>query len=243
VYERDRGSGIWWIRYTDAEGRKRREKVGRKGDAIDLLATRKTDIRRGIKLPENFRSKGITFDELAKDALEWSASHKADIRNDRSRMKYLIEAFGGRAAESITPQEIDDWLSSQEIKDSTRNRYKSLLGMMYRQGNRNGKIKINPARLVAQRRENNGRIRWLKQEPGNDEEKKLRLAILKLSPDRMPEFDVALYTGLRQSVQMQLEPRFIDLRRRWMDIPAPLMRTEKVSTCRCMKERLRLLKR
>ena len=49
VYEREPGSGIWWIRYY-INGRERREKVGRRGDAIKLYKIRKTDALRGVKL-------------------------------------------------------------------------------------------------------------------------------------------------------------------------------------------------
>jgi len=54
VYEREQGSGIWWIRY-EVEGKPKREKVGRRSDAIALYQKRKADVRIGIKLPDNLR--------------------------------------------------------------------------------------------------------------------------------------------------------------------------------------------
>lgn len=42
VFERPPGSGVWWINFY-VDGVQRREKVGRKSDAIDLYRTRKTD--------------------------------------------------------------------------------------------------------------------------------------------------------------------------------------------------------
>ena len=50
VWEKDPGSNVWWIRYR-VGGVLKREKVGRKGDAIDLYRKRKADYRAGIKLP------------------------------------------------------------------------------------------------------------------------------------------------------------------------------------------------
>ena len=50
VWEREPGSNVWWIRYRDASGKLRREKVGRKGDAIDLLNKRRNDRRVGVKM-------------------------------------------------------------------------------------------------------------------------------------------------------------------------------------------------
>jgi hypothetical protein len=49
VCEKEPGFGIWWIRY-EIDGVERREKVGRRGDAIKLYALRKSDALRGVKL-------------------------------------------------------------------------------------------------------------------------------------------------------------------------------------------------
>ncbi len=40
VFEKVSGSGVWWIQYFDAEGRRRREKIGAKGAAIKLAELR-----------------------------------------------------------------------------------------------------------------------------------------------------------------------------------------------------------
>jgi hypothetical protein len=39
VWEKEQGSGVWWIRFR-AEGKLKREKVGRKSDAIALYQQR-----------------------------------------------------------------------------------------------------------------------------------------------------------------------------------------------------------
>ena len=75
IFEREKGSGIWWIRWTDLAGNKRREKVGRRSDAITLLAKRKTEKLRQAKLPETIDN-AILFSELLDDALEHSAGGK-----------------------------------------------------------------------------------------------------------------------------------------------------------------------
>src|SRR5271163_2893874 len=66
------------------------------------------------------------------------------------------------------------------------------------------------ARMVEQRPENNARIRFLSE----DEEKRLREAIKKRFPIHMPEFDVALNTGMRKSEQFSLEWAQISLNRK-----------------------------
>jgi integrase len=68
----------------------------------------------------------------------------------------------------------------------------------------------NPARLVEQRAENNARIRFL----SDEEEKRLREAITRQFPWHMPEFDVALNTGMRLSEQYSLEWSQVSLTRK-----------------------------
>jgi hypothetical protein len=51
VYEHPAGSGVYWIHYY-AEGKRHREKAGRKSDALALYQKRKADARRKVKLPE-----------------------------------------------------------------------------------------------------------------------------------------------------------------------------------------------
>jgi hypothetical protein len=58
LWEREAGSGVWWIRYRTREGKLKREKVGRKSDAIDLLNKRRNERRIGAKLPDSLRRGG-----------------------------------------------------------------------------------------------------------------------------------------------------------------------------------------
>ena len=175
VFEKVRGSGIWWICYFDVDGRKRREKAGRKSAALELYRKRKTEVLEGKKLPEKLRARKVGFAELAKDTLEYSRAHKRSYRDDEIRMAKLTDWLGERPAESLSPQEIERWLSAKAtLKPATLNRYRALLSLVYRLGTQNGKVKLNPARLVRQRKENNGRIRFL----STEEEEALRKVML-----------------------------------------------------------------
>ena len=68
IYEREPGSGVWWIQYFDAEGRRHREKAGTRGNAIDLVQKRKNEVLTGKKLPEKLRVRLVRFEELTADA-------------------------------------------------------------------------------------------------------------------------------------------------------------------------------
>jgi hypothetical protein len=80
VYENPVGSGIWWIHYY-VGGKRHREKVGRKSDAIKLYQSRKADAAAGRKLPELRNTKVVTLSELIDDAIEFVAHHKPSVSN------------------------------------------------------------------------------------------------------------------------------------------------------------------
>ena len=175
IFEKVPGSGIWWIRFNDAQGRYRREKAGTKGMAIDLYRKRKVEALEGKKLPERLRRATVTFAEIAKDALTYSKVHKAgtSYRCDAGRMEVILGWFREYPAASITAQDIERQFQKQEWAPATANRYRALLSLTYRLAIRNGKVKENPARLVPHRLEDNARIRFLSAE----EEIALRKAI------------------------------------------------------------------
>lgn len=216
IFEKEPGTGVWWVRYADSTGRIRREKVGNRGAAINLYRKRKSEVLQGVKLPETLRAKRVSFADLAKDALEYSKTHKRSYGDDEIRMAKLMEPFANRAAESITPQDIERWLSSKtNLKPATLNRYRALLCLTYRLGVQNGKVNSNPARLVHQRRENNGRIRFLSPE----EESKLRELIQELCPHHLPELELAINTGMRMGEQYAMTWDCVDFERRLLTLP------------------------
>lgn len=207
VWEREPGSNVWWIRYRDASGKLKREKVGRRGDAIDLLNKRRNERRVGVKMPDNLRSAGLRFSILADDIETFSKAHHRDQKHILSRLKRIRIDLGERVADSITPQEIDAWLAKNTKAPGTSNRYRALFSLIYREALRNGKVKSNPARLVQQKREVNGVIRWLT----DAEETALRNVLTEHYPTKIPELEIALGTGMRLSEQYGLTWGAVDL--------------------------------
>jgi len=209
VWEKVPGSGVWWIRYR-VDGKLKREKVGRRDDAIALYQLHKSTTRAGAKLPENMRNAGVKFKELADSILAYSAAHHRDARTIKSRLSKLRPEFDERRADNIKPQEIDAWLTANTKTSATSNRYRVLFSLIYREALRNGKVTSNPARLVRQRHENNAVIRWLTDE----EEKRLRAVIAKHFSGHLPELEIALGTGMRLSEQYGLRWESVDLKRK-----------------------------
>ena len=69
---------MYWVRFRDADGKLRREKAGRKSDAIDLFRKRTEERRVGLKLPENLRAVGVRFGALCDDIRVFSEAHHRD---------------------------------------------------------------------------------------------------------------------------------------------------------------------
>jgi len=214
VFEKDPGSGVWWIQYFDSKGKRHREKIGTRSNAQSLVELRRTQRLEGRKLPKP-RTRLLTFGELTEAALAYTlgtANHSTNL----SRMKRLVAEFGNCAAEEITPEQIEAWLTSHvEWTLATRNRYLALIKLVYRLAERAQKIKYNPARLVRQKKENNARIRFL----SDSEEAALRAVI---KQEQMPEFEIGLHTGMRRSEQYGrrgMRWEFADLKNRIITIP------------------------
>jgi site-specific recombinase XerD len=210
VFEKVSGSGVWWIRYK-VQGVTHREKVGRRGDAVDLYKLRRADILRGAKLPANMKNKGVKFQVIGNEAIDWYIEHgRKDVRGFRIRMNIILKDFGQRVADEIKPSEIDDWLKAHDWAPATKNRYKNVFGKTFKIAYAGGKVTSNPARLVEQRPEKNARIRFL----SDDEEITLREAINKRCPHHIEEFDIALNSGMRKGEQYSLEWPQISFKRK-----------------------------
>jgi site-specific recombinase XerD len=210
VYEKVPDSGIWWIRYSDGR-RIRREKVGRKSNAITLYMDRKGKVTRGEKIPRQ-KGHGLKVGDLCDAVLLWYKEQgRKSYRSFEQRIKIIDRELGGRVAEMLTVEAIDEWLTGHsEWSAATKNRYKSVLSRAYTLALKRGKVPSNPARLVDPRPEKMKRPRWLKPE----EETRLRTAILKLSPKQLPAFEVALHTGMRQGEQFTMKWTSVDFERR-----------------------------
>jgi site-specific recombinase XerD len=164
----------------------------------------------------------------------YSRSEKASYRQDEYRIAPLLEQFGNSGAESISPQDTERWLDQQakrrEWSTATKNRYIALLKLIYRLAERDRKIKVNPARLLRIRKENNGRIRYLNQFAASntevdylkcctDEESRLKTVIEMRHLEHVLEFEIALQTGMRPSEQYGVTWDRVDLARQHVTIP------------------------
>jgi integrase len=196
VYERVAGSGIWYAGYR-VKGKLYREIAGTRTQARNLYKLRTADALQG-KLPPALRNtKALTFAELAKDALEYLDTQPHRSGGDEDRIKRLVEVFANIPAESIKPSDIEGKLgeiaATRKWAPSTQNRHKAVLSLIYRRAVKNGRVALNPARLVRRLPEDNHVIRFLTP----DEETKLRAVIQPKRPERWAFITLALNTGCR----------------------------------------------
>jgi integrase len=212
LFERVPGSGVWWIRWTDHQGKRHLEKAGRRSDAIDLLDKRKREKFLRRELPEKFRGEApVTFTDLATDALKHSKEQNGERSTEELALKLKIieEAFAKRPAGGITKKDIQDWLGEQteerEWSPATRNRYQAAFSLVFRVGIENDKVTVNPASKIKRKAENNDRIRFLTPQ----EEERLTAVIRKHWPHYLPAFVISLHTGMRASEQVGLQ---------WVDV-------------------------
>lgn len=212
IFEKVPGSGLWWIRYFDAESQKHREKVGRKSDAIALYQKRKSEIRAGAKLPTNMRRSEEPLSSVIDRAITWYESHRPkSVRTAKQHLETIKEELGHKIAANLTPDDVDKWITSHETwSPATMNRYKATMGKALQLAVVSGNLDRNVARLVTARKESSGRVRWLK----DDEEKRLAKVIHEDWPDYLQSFIIAVHTGMRQGEQFSLEWNEVDFSRK-----------------------------
>jgi integrase len=215
IFERPKGSGIWWINYYH-DGRQHREKIGRKSMAVAMYQKRKTQIREGRFFPPR-HTQPIAFSEIIDDMLEYSRQHKVKAcqRDDVYMSNKLKTAFKGFTVAQVNSQHMERLLASLADKGrspSTLNHYHSALSLIFRLAIRNGKATQNPAKELRRRKENNARVRFL----DADEEAKLHDAV---SAVHLAEIYLALNTGMRRGEQYKLRWENVDLERGVITIP------------------------
>src|ERR1019366_3173079 len=79
---------------------------------------------------------------------------------------------------------------------------------------RNGKVNVNPARLVRQRKESVGRLRFL----SYNEYDQLLKVISERFPEHLAEFIVSVHTGMRLTEQYTTEWSQVHLDRRTIEL-------------------------
>jgi integrase len=217
VFERPPGSGIWWVRYVDADGILHRERVGPKGLALRVYQKRKTEIRERKFFPQSLaRSRGRTFAEALDEYVgNKESSWKAWKEWKRIAAKWK-QRFNGRYLNALTREDIERELLKLQrtVKPGTANRHLTLLKAFFNHALAHGACDRNPAQFVKKLRENNERVRHLSEA----EEERLMAAL----PDKYrPVLRFAILTGMRRGEIFGLRWSHIDFSSRVIAITEP----------------------
>lgn len=253
IYEHVKGSGIWFVRYR-VDGKLVRKKIGTQAQAKSYLdklnyvrasgdgivpLTAKQVVRTAKEAADAPDAPGqVTLGELCEGlttAIAVDPEHYRDQYNPPRRIARIKKAFGDRAAASIRPFEISNWLSTlktpkgERISDGTWNRYRTMFSSIYTWGKQQEKITVNPVHEFHRRKEPDGVIRWLDPE----EEVALRKVLLEdveSTPEDQPvlkqqrqhriyELDIALGTGVRRGEQYRITWSAVNFNRKEIVIP------------------------
>jgi integrase len=220
ISERIKGSGIWWIRWTGADGKRHFEKAGTHNAAKSLLNERRQEVILRKKQPELLRSRAVTFNDRCDDALKHSGAENSEKQTYELglHIDQLRPVFGSRPADSIRKNEVVEWLTEQaeerEWAATTRNRWQATFSPIFRVGLDNEKIERNPAARIRKKTEGGRRVRFL----SDPEEKRLRTAIEHRSVEFLPHFLLSIHTGMRMSEQYGLRWSQVDFYRRQLHL-------------------------
>ncbi len=211
VYERERGSGTWWVRYADEYGREHREKVGPRGLALAVYRKRKTEVAERRFFPERLKRREV----LLRDAIKAMLLRKQHLRSykDMVRMGALwTTELGERPLRTITADDVARvaTLRRAAVAEQTVIHELGFLGSIYRAAIHEGTAERSPVGSVG--KPNNARLRYLR-----DEEEAALFAKL---PKRWHDLVLlALHTGMRQGEQFALKWEYVDLANHVIRIP------------------------
>lgn len=198
----------WWIRYVDVDGKRKSRRVGTIDDALAAYRVEKARIKKHIPATPT-PAHAVRYSELVDDAIRYSLSRHKDVRMFSARLLKSKEQFGNRLAASIRPAEVSAWLGEHGWAPGTQNRHKAAMSKAYKLAIQAEKCSVNPARLVPQAAEPSGRVRFLSQ----DEESRIRTAMA-TRPSCIPQFDMAIHTGMRKGEQFRVSWSQVNLAQR-----------------------------
>jgi len=216
IFERPPASGVHWISYFDADGNRRREKAGKLSAALDLLAERKRQVKKGEYIKPR-QARVWTFRRLAEEAIKHKTLRLAQATTDTDtiRLGQLLQHVGGLRFDRLTPEKIEEVLATLKrsgLSNSTVNRYRSFISSVFTFALKTDRVAANPVTKVARYKENPARVRWLRPE----EEEQVRKAFVADSHEW--EFDLSLHTGMRRGEQWGLRWEKVDFQNGILDV-------------------------
>ena len=212
LFEYPKHSKTWWIRFWDADGHERTEKVGSKLLARARYEQRKTEVREGKYFP-NTRRRTPLFKDLLEDyRAAAKRKGKAIMRTDVGYRR-LLERFGDHRGDSIADAEVEEFQSDllERMRIATANHHIQLLRAILRRAVNNRRLRHEDVPRMKLENPNNKRVRYLTDE----EEIKLQTQLPKWL---RPVVTLAIQTGMRKGELQNLTWPDVDVTTRTIRI-------------------------
>ena len=212
VFEKEPGSGVWWVRYADENGRMHRERVGPKSLALKAYRKRKTEVAERRFFPRS-RAKQVTVREMIEDALK-RTEHTANYRNNVRYGELFKNEFGDASLQSIVPGDVERYAAKrlgEKKAAATLNKELSFLRRVFNLAIADSLLEKSPFRSVKFLKENNQRVRFLSE----DEEERLKKALGR-------DWEIAclaVNTGLRRAELFNLRSENVNFATELITIP------------------------
>ena len=170
IFERPKGSGVWWIRWTCHYGHDHREKIGPKGLAKAEYQRRKVAVRTEdycLTRAEAARreSRPTLFADAASRYLAWAKQEYVRSYTFREKaLKHLIAAFGSKALEEISTSGVEQYQISRRdagAAPGTVNRERAVLSHLFKKAVSWKLVRDNPVIGTGKLEEPEGRPRPL----------------------------------------------------------------------------------
>lgn len=214
LYERVKGSNVWWVCWFDSDGKKHREKAGTKSAARVLYQKRKTGALEGRKLPELNRREHKLSDVVERYKAEIEANKKSAAWDARIACLWVNE-IGSVSIGNIQSGDIEKikarWL--EKLQPATVNRRLAYLKTLLNKAVRDGILERNPVAA--------GRVKMLRENAAPkeilypDQEVLVRKFLSRADNLAMT---IALHTGLRISEQLGVKRKEVDLRQAGVEV-------------------------
>jgi integrase len=204
-------NGWWWVDYTDAEGRRHRQKAAPSYDIAKLVYRDKMNaIAKGEVL--GVREEGLLLRDYV-DKHYWPAvkAKLAPAWATRSRgiLDALITTFGNRRLSGLRQDEVEGWYAKrlEAVSATTANKELARLKHLFGRAIEWRFVKTSPVAKVGKAKEPDGRVRYLTADE--------RQALLDGANDRLKLYiEVALQTGARRAELMRLRWADVDMKTR-----------------------------
>jgi integrase len=162
---------IYWIEYRNAEGVRRRERIGPNKSLAETTIMKRLVARAEGRLLDKKKDDKVRFDQLVGWFLALhEIKRKSSFDRDKRSLDKLIGFFKTKLASQITPALISEYQAhrlaeksyrGENTKPATVNRETACLKTMFNKAIRDGKLEKNPMRGVKLLAENNERDRVL----------------------------------------------------------------------------------